>query len=136
MPQLVCPCSVIEPSLHLRPQVLVLHLMRFSFGERGSSKLHQPVSFGTNLKLRPSWMSEDCPDRRGAEYKLVACVTHHGRNSTGEAGHLKVWTTIAAVLIMAVLLLVECTSLHKQQQAGPHVPLMEVQQTFDRPLCA
>jgi len=67
------------------PQVLVLHLMRFSFGVQGSSKLHHPVAFGPMLKLKPSWMSEDCPGRKNAEYKLIATVIHHGRNSTG--GH-------------------------------------------------
>lgn len=66
-------------------QVLLLHLMRYSFGaERGvASKLHHTVSYPANLRLRPQWTSEDCPERRSASYRLIAMVTHHGRNTSG-----------------------------------------------------
>jgi hypothetical protein len=41
--------------------------------------------FGPVLKMRPSWLSDDCPDRKsGAAYKLVATVIHHGRTAAGE----------------------------------------------------
>jgi ubiquitin carboxyl-terminal hydrolase 10 len=67
-------------------QILVLHLMRFAFGEQGSAKLHQVVAFAPRLRLKPSWTSEDCAGRKTAEYRLIATVIHHGRNSTGGRG--------------------------------------------------
>ena len=60
-------CSLLAPVL---PCALV-----------GCSK---PVSFEPRLTLRRSWLAPDCRER-GAEYQLVATVSHHGR-SIG-AGH-------------------------------------------------
>ncbi len=68
------------------PQVLVLHLVRFAYGAGSSGKVNKAVSFGSTLKLKPSMLSDDCPDRKGsgnAEYALVATVSHHGRTLSG-----------------------------------------------------
>jgi hypothetical protein len=71
--------------------MLMLHINRFAYdAERNATvKLHQFIAFPAHLKLRPQWLSEDCPDRRGAAqgYRLVASIIHHGRNSQSERGH-------------------------------------------------
>jgi hypothetical protein len=64
--------------------VLVLHIKRFGYDERGSSKLHQAIAFQPRLRVRAAWMTDDCPDRKaGCEYQLLASIIHHGRNATG-----------------------------------------------------
>lgn len=53
----------------------------------GSVKLHKAVAFDTTLRLRKPVLAEDCPDcprGQGADYNLVATVSHHGRGSAGE----------------------------------------------------
>jgi ubiquitin carboxyl-terminal hydrolase 10 len=42
------------------------------------------VAFPPRLKVNRSWLSPDCA-QRGAEYELVATVTHHGK--TIGSGH-------------------------------------------------
>ncbi|KAI8476778.1 MAG: hypothetical protein J3K34DRAFT_400419 [Monoraphidium minutum] len=75
--------------LHKLPQMLMLHINRFAYdAERNATvKLHQHIAFPPLLRLRPQWLSDDCPDRRGAAggYRLVASIIHHGRNSS--SGH-------------------------------------------------
>lgn len=72
--------------LYRLPEVLVLHLKRFHYTLTGGSlKLHKPVVFEANLRLKGGIVAEDSPDRNNAEYRLVATVSHHGRNMTG--GH-------------------------------------------------
>jgi len=66
----------------------MLHLNRFTYdaARNATVKLNHHVSFPAHLRLRPQWLSEDCPDRRGASqgYRLVASIIHHGRNSSSE----------------------------------------------------
>jgi hypothetical protein len=68
--------------------MLMLHINRFAYDAKRNAtvKLHQFIAFPSHLKLRPQWLSEDCPDRRGAVqgYRLVASIIHHGRNSQSE----------------------------------------------------
>lgn len=73
-------------SLFRLPEVLLLHLKRFTMTPAGfASKLHKPIAFDSVLRLKRPQLSDDCPDCRGsAEYKLMATVSHHGRNITGE----------------------------------------------------
>ncbi|KAH8959219.1 hypothetical protein BDL97_06G067900 [Sphagnum fallax] len=68
------------------PQVLLLHLMRFSYGALGSGKLHKPVRFSLDLTLGRELLAS--PSSAGSEtrkYELVATVTHHGKDPSG--GH-------------------------------------------------
>ncbi|KAJ3683800.1 hypothetical protein LUZ60_014027 [Juncus effusus] len=63
-------------TLQSLPRIMILHLMRFSYGGQGSSKLHKKVLFPMQLSLSPKLISSSS-DRR--KYELVATVTHHGR---------------------------------------------------------
>ncbi len=73
-------------------QVLVLHLMRFEHLRGAASKINKPVAFEAALRLRRPLLGEDSPDCRGsAEYRLVATVSHHGRNAAGEDGWGLAW---------------------------------------------
>ncbi len=68
-------------------QVFLIHIMDYAFGvDDGTSKLHHRMRFGPELKILPSWMSDCCPNKRDARYRLVSTVTHHGRHAAGEAG--------------------------------------------------
>eukprot|EP00798_Chlamydomonas_sp_ICE-L_P001434 gene1434-32807_t len=73
-------------ALYRLPEVLVLHISRFEYRSSGVHKIHKPIDFDFTLRLRKPVLSEDCPDCRGvAEFRLVATVSHHGRNAAG--GH-------------------------------------------------
>ena len=51
--------------------------------------MHKTITFETTLRLRKPVLAEDCLDcRPGAttEYRLVATVSHHGRNMNGGGG--------------------------------------------------
>lgn len=59
-------------------KILILHLMRFSYGSQGSTKLHKSVRFPLQLVLGRDLLVT--PSAEGRKYELVATVTHHGRD--------------------------------------------------------
>ena len=48
---------------------------------RAFPQVGKHVAFDTRLTMRSSWLAKGSRDR-GAEYALVACVSHHGRSSS------------------------------------------------------
>lgn len=64
------------------PRVLVLHLVRFTYGATGMGKLLKGVHFPMELTLRKELMAGGA---QGCVYELLATVSHHGRSPGG--GH-------------------------------------------------
>lgn len=65
-------------------QVLIVHLMRFTYNESGSVKLHETVAYDTSLHLCKSLFADGAPVK-SAVYELFATVAHEG--STPANGH-------------------------------------------------
>ncbi|GLI64204.1 hypothetical protein VaNZ11_007396 [Volvox africanus] len=77
-----------DAKLYRLPEVLVLHLKRFTYTAAGGgryTKVQKPVTFNCTLRLEGKILAEDCPDRANSEYRLFATINHHGRTIAG--GH-------------------------------------------------
>ncbi|XP_076947042.1 ubiquitin carboxyl-terminal hydrolase 24-like [Bidens hawaiensis] len=65
------------------PEIIILHLMRFSYGSQGSTKLLKPIYFPLELVLNRDLLVSPTTEVR--KYELVATITHHGREPSN--GH-------------------------------------------------
>ncbi|KAL1552976.1 Ubiquitin carboxyl-terminal hydrolase 24 [Salvia divinorum] len=59
-------------------EIMVLHLMRFSYGSQGSTKLHKTVRFPLELLVGHELLASSTSEAK--RYELVATITHHGRD--------------------------------------------------------
>ncbi|XP_047341987.1 ubiquitin carboxyl-terminal hydrolase 24-like [Impatiens glandulifera] len=67
-------------SIQTLPKIMILHLMRFSFGHNGATKLNKPVRFPIQMELGRKLLVS--PSTQGRRYELVSTISHHGRESS------------------------------------------------------
>jgi ubiquitin carboxyl-terminal hydrolase 10 len=75
-----------ELKIQTLPPVLIIHLMRFSYGAHGSGKVNKVVKYSNTLTIgRELLATTTGVANEGRKYELVATVTHHGKDPS--AGH-------------------------------------------------
>jgi len=62
--------------IHAMSKIMILHLKRFTYGNRGCTKLYKPLYFPLELVLNRDLLSTTASE--GRKYELVATITHHG----------------------------------------------------------
>lgn len=78
--------------LHKLPNVLVIHLKRFSFGNM-FAKITKPIQFGVELMV-------PCGSSSKAKYELYGVVVHHGHST--HSGHYIAYVKVSSCCVVFV----------------------------------